>query len=168
MCIRDSPATVQSVVSGMEKNRAPLASGEDSGGEPGLNEGPSGIDWSKRSRPVSRREAFLDMSNSGYDALRAADLTDGIVRRGDRYMAMGDDGQLSDVTREGVDKYRNRDISGQDLLSSYLADVPDKVVKKTMEAGNADVATPGQPSACLLYTSPSPRDQRGSRMPSSA
>ena len=24
------------------------------------------------------------------------------------------------------------------------------------------------PSSCLLYTSPSPRDQRGSRMPSSA
>ena len=27
---------------------------------------------------------------------------------------------------------------------------------------------PPMPSACLLYTSPSPRDQRGSRMPSSA
>ena len=26
----------------------------------------------------------------------------------------------------------------------------------------------GQPGTCLLYTSPSPRDQRGSRMPSSA
>ena len=26
----------------------------------------------------------------------------------------------------------------------------------------------GRPSTCLLYTSPSPRDQRGSRMPSSA
>ena len=26
----------------------------------------------------------------------------------------------------------------------------------------------GVPGACLLYTSPSPRDQRGSRMPSSA
>ena len=25
-----------------------------------------------------------------------------------------------------------------------------------------------RPDACLLYTSPSPRDQRGSRMPSSA
>ena len=25
-----------------------------------------------------------------------------------------------------------------------------------------------EPNACLLYTSPSPRDQRGSRMPSSA
>ena len=27
---------------------------------------------------------------------------------------------------------------------------------------------PGEYVACLLYTSPSPRDQRGSRMPSSA
>ena len=27
---------------------------------------------------------------------------------------------------------------------------------------------PGGPDICLLYTSPSPRDQRGSRMPSSA
>ena len=27
---------------------------------------------------------------------------------------------------------------------------------------------PGENSNCLLYTSPSPRDQRGSRMPSSA
>ena len=26
----------------------------------------------------------------------------------------------------------------------------------------------GEPRGCLLYTSPSPRDQRGSRMPSSA
>ena len=26
----------------------------------------------------------------------------------------------------------------------------------------------GNPNGCLLYTSPSPRDQRGSRMPSSA
>ena len=33
----------------------------------------------------------------------------------------------------------------------------------------ANVLTPGELlRACLLYTSPSPRDQRGSRMPSSA
>ena len=30
------------------------------------------------------------------------------------------------------------------------------------------LAKKGDPSTCLLYTSPSPRDQRGSRMPSSA
>ena len=31
-----------------------------------------------------------------------------------------------------------------------------------------DKATAGRLYVCLLYTSPSPRDQRGSRMPSSA
>ena len=41
-------------------------------------------------------------------------------------------------------------------------------------SGTANVVRDGQsittvgPSTCLLYTSPSPRDQRGSRMPSSA
>ena len=35
--------------------------------------------------------------------------------------------------------------------------------------GDADVSPRGDPQGfCLLYTSPSPRDQRGSRMPSSA
>ena len=33
--------------------------------------------------------------------------------------------------------------------------------------GNLDLAVAGR-NSCLLYTSPSPRDQRGSRMPSSA
>eukprot|EP00829_Urostomides_striatus_P021000 TRINITY_DN9151_c0_g1_i1.p3 TRINITY_DN9151_c0_g1~~TRINITY_DN9151_c0_g1_i1.p3 ORF type:complete len:139 (-),score=26.16 TRINITY_DN9151_c0_g1_i1:10-426(-) len=37
---------------------------------------------------------------------------------------------------------------------------------KCIEAN--DPATVGELAACLLYTSPSPRDQRGSRMPSSA
>ena len=36
-----------------------------------------------------------------------------------------------------------------------------------IEAG-FPIASPGDFEACLLYTSPSPRDQRGSRMPSSA
>ena len=36
-------------------------------------------------------------------------------------------------------------------------------------SGHTDVVpVDGQPWTCLLYTSPSPRDQRGSRMPSSA
>ena len=37
---------------------------------------------------------------------------------------------------------------------------------KHCDYGSDDVIT--DPDACLLYTSPSPRDQRGSRMPSSA
>ena len=42
---------------------------------------------------------------------------------------------------------------------------------KIKEAGKATevvAITVGEEKACLLYTSPSPRDQRGSRMPSSA
>ena len=34
--------------------------------------------------------------------------------------------------------------------------------------GGGGSSNPGSSSGCLLYTSPSPRDQRGSRMPSSA
>ena len=40
--------------------------------------------------------------------------------------------------------------------------------KKFDEKPNLDLKLPGIPMACLLYTSPSPRDSRRSRMPSSA
>ena len=42
---------------------------------------------------------------------------------------------------------------------------------RAVAAAGADVSiwgTNADKNACLLYTSPSPRDQRGSRMPSSA
>ena len=41
-----------------------------------------------------------------------------------------------------------------------------KTGKKCGRSGKKDKGRPYP--ACLLYTSPSPRDQRGSRMPSSA
>ena len=49
------------------------------------------------------------------------------------------------------------------------------IIKLALAAGKAVPAPPVGPALsqhgvniCLLYTSPSPRDQRGSRMPSSA
>ena len=55
-------------------------------------------------------------------------------------------------------KTRQR-AAGNKILLSGLADMRDML----------DTASPGQMvQICLLYTSPSPRDQRGSRMPSSA
>ena len=39
--------------------------------------------------------------------------------------------------------------------------VPEEQMRQALEGAGFD-------TACLLYTSPSPRDQRGSRMPSSA
>ena len=39
---------------------------------------------------------------------------------------------------------------------------------KERQGASVDVVNVGGAETCLLYTSPSPRDQRGSRMPSSA
>ena len=49
-------------------------------------------------------------------------------------------------------------VIGSGIMAERLAD------------GNLAVALLGNtiPTGCLLYTSPSPRDQRGARMPSSA
>ena len=58
---------------------------------------------------------------------------------------------------------------------AFLNDVPDDVFKIIARFAAAAKATRDAPDglrplflSCLLYTSPSPRDQRGSRMPSSA
>ena len=45
---------------------------------------------------------------------------------------------------------------------------PRKTLGMTAIAAISAFLFAAQPSICLLYTSPSPRDQRGSRMPSSA
>ena len=42
------------------------------------------------------------------------------------------------------------------------------MVSVVLHVGIALFGIVGLPYICLLYTSPSPRDQRGSRMPSSA
>ena len=54
---------------------------------------------------------------------------------------------------EDVDKLNAQSLSNYDGLMLYA---------------NIDTIEPSQAKACLLYTSPSPRDKRQSRMPSSA
>ena len=66
------------------------------------------------------------------------------------------------------------------LLTDYFARIPDPERGWTVGILAGTVDLPGTKAAmirnlvesrvdpCLLYTSPSPRDQRGSRMPSSA
>ena len=51
-----------------------------------------------------------------------------------------------------------------DLLIHRTNRMPQKAYAAFLNLIGAQVAPP----ACLLYTSPSPRDQRGSRMPSAA
>ena len=60
----------------------------------------------------------------------------------------------------GIDKKINK------VVLAYSGGLDTSVILKWLEEKyNCEVVTF---TACLLYTSPSPRDQRGSRMPSSA
>ena len=43
-----------------------------------------------------------------------------------------------------------------------------EIMPEQVDALGMTILTPEELGVCLLYTSPSPRDQRGSRMPSSA
>ena len=52
----------------------------------------------------------------------------------------------------------------QDLPKKMFTDKMTKITKKT----TGKLIVKEYPTACLLYTSPSPRDKRQSRMPSSA
>ena len=58
-------------------------------------------------------------------------------------------------------------ISVQSMTNTLTTDVKAtlKQIEQLQDSG-ADIVRVSVP--CLLYTSPSPRDQRGSRMPSSA
>ena len=57
----------------------------------------------------------------------------------------------SDLQLERINVYYNEATGGRYVPRAVLMDLE-----------------PGTMDSCLLYTSPSPRDQRGSRMPSSA
>jgi len=51
------------------------------------------------------------------------------------------------------------------LLLTAIPNIIDVAGEASVKEGNNEIALV---NFCLLYTSPSPRDQRGSRMPSSA
>ena len=60
--------------------------------------------------------------------------------------------RLAEITPPGIDTF---------FYANSGAEITEAAVKLAKQAT-------GRPHTCLLYTSPSPRDQRGSRMPSSA
>ena len=76
----------------------------------------------------------------------------------------GDDGDDGDDGGETTEGARGAAIVGS--KPAALADLLDGILRANPD--DKVVVFAQRPETCLLYTSPSPRDQRGSRMPSSA
>ena len=68
-----------------------------------------------------------------------------------------------EVARQKIEQLVSIDENGKIITKPFDGTASDKITSSTRRSRSSKSA-----SACLLYTSPSPRDQRGSRMPSSA
>ena len=74
-----------------------------------------------------------------------------------------DDDQFDDRIDEALQYFREYHYDGS--IKTYLKHQITNTKKTAMKTNESFTATP---AGCLLYTSPSPRDKRQSRMPSSA
>ena len=85
---------------------------------------------------------------------------------------------ITNVTTAAMGDQPDPGTAGDDLTEAVMVEAEaDLVTVKTLASGDSTPAEGDTVSfdievtnngTCLLYTSPSPRDQRGSRMPSSA
>ena len=82
-----------------------------------------------------------------------------------------DDTQKLEWAHSAISVYSNKlnrpqsALHSAQIASELSNDIKDKVIYSETLRLNDDIE---KAETCLLYTSPSPRDQRGSRMPSSA
>ena len=88
------------------------------------------------------------------------------------YAVLGPAGQAADIYTPGEPARGNFKNFAVEFLDSHCLDCHDNETKKgnlsLEDLGPVDETNAATWKSCLLYTSPSPRDQRGSRMPSSA
>ena len=122
-----------------DNTRAVAIPGE--GAEPGLNEGPSGINWMEprqQSYLDARTAAFLDPNNKGYGAIRAADAATGRYRQGNEFY-MNDGGELKEVSREVWDAGRQGAVDPMDFKNGYI---DRNVAPGLVPAGQRDITTP--------------------------
>ena len=70
------------------------------------------------------------------------------------------------MSRGGFRQGAGRKKEYTEPVKKILLGLPESVLEELDQF--AEKRKLSRPKACLLYTSPSPRDQRGSRMPSSA
>ena len=83
-----------------------------------------------------------------------------------------------EVEKHGYDLLVLNDTQAMSDMKAAEGNAEQVTIRDCMPEGERDATTSeeasqiannaARPNICLLYTSPSPRDQRGSRMPSSA
>ena len=110
----------------------------------------------------------LDPETIGINTSKSWALADGLTR-----------GLYNEMVKHMDDKYVQRLVPAENLVIRWLETRTQKEIDLyahvvaiargvIAEAFSNRVITPGATTTCLLYTSPSPRDKRQSRMPSSA
>ena len=75
------------------------------------------------------------------------------------------------IDSEGELVERGRLVGNLGVANADIGVYPDRAEVNPvpeLSGGTTAISVPEGSEVCLLYTSPSPRDQRGSRMPSSA
>ena len=122
---------------------------------------------------VNMLETLLSLIEAEHQALRKQDHAAllAVSEKKHDLMAMAENAQLTATA--GPESIRVNQLAAecqrQNLINGVLIN---KLMATTEKALEVLYQTGDKPapvySSCLLYTSPSPRDQRGSRMPSSA
>ena len=104
---------------------------------------------------------FLDMKMPDLSGLDIARMIDRFEKPPAIVFVTAFDTPASDAFELGVVDYLRKPVA-----ADRLARAVQRVV--SLRNSPADSTDAARLAVCLLYTSPSPRDQRGSRMPSSA
>ena len=126
-------------------------------------------------RPAQALRAAQKVKGSAEAVTGRLDVRAVFDRRDSFTSNWSDDGQVKWLDSAGIDLARGHGrLTGEREVTVTDADGGTRVLHArhavAISTGSDAVIPPieGLQESCLLYTSPSPRDQRGSRMPSSA
>ena len=121
-----------------DNNRSVSVPGEEVPADPKN----SGTNWGIKQQPSferARRDAFLDLNNRGYGAIRAADAATGRFRQGDKFF-YNVGGELQEVNEETYRQGQHRQLSADELKSGYVEGIKSTLVP----ADQPDVTNPYQ------------------------
>ena len=119
-----------------DNNRSVSVPGEEVPADPKN----SGTNWGIKQQPSferARRDAFLDLNNRGYSAIRAADTATGRFRQGDKFF-YNVGGELQEVNEDTYRQGQHRALSADELKAGYV----DAIKPTLVPVDQPDVSEP--------------------------